>query len=159
MARSSTTFQKGDNEITRKGVPNRLTNDQRDIFDSAISPDQRVQMVKAAYVRAMSSDDHASGYMKMLFDFVFSKPRQGHDVSVLDLNEVLTTEVCEAAWIEIIKEARERDARSKTPILGIIEAEVIETVKGNGRRNGPTRNVPKKKAKANGRKNSKARKG
>ncbi len=144
-----------------KGALSKVTMDQRAIFDLAITPEDRVDMVKVAFRRAMSSEDNAPGYMKMLFDFVFSRPRQGHDVSVLDLNEVLSTEVCEASWIEIIKEARERDAQSKTPCLSIIDAEIVETTKDNGRQkgNGQARNGRKKKANSRSKKNGKARKG
>ena len=151
MARSSTTFKKGDNAITRRGTPNKITMDQRAIFDEAISREVRVLLVQRSVARALLGDEDSATYMKMIFEYVFSKPKIGHEVAVLDLNEVLTTEVCDAAWLEIIKEARLRDARSETPILGIIDAEVVEA-KGNGRqrRNGPTRNGRKKKAKANG---------
>lgn len=164
MARSSTSFkpgQSGNPDGKQKGLANKLTNDQRAIFDAAISPEVRVLLVEATVARALIGDKDSATYMKLVFEYVFSKPKIGHQVALLDLNEVLTTEVCDAAWIEIIKEARERDARSKTPILGIIDAEVVETVRGNGRQkgNGQARNGRKKTANSRRKKNSKARKG
>lgn len=156
LARSSTSFKPGQSGGgSRKGVPNKLTCDQRQIFDLAISPEDRVQMVKTAFARAMSNDDQASSYMKMLFDFVFSRPKIGHEVAVLNMSEVFTPEVMDSVWKEVLAEAVERGRQQgQTPLLSIIDAQVVEEVKGNGRqkRNGQARNGRKKK-------NGKTRKG
>lgn len=159
MARSSTSFKPGNKSGGRPpGLPNKITADQRQIFDLAIPPEQRVEMVKTAFARAMLGDKDSANYMKLLFDFVFSRPKIGHQVELLDMNEILSTEVCAGVWKEIQAEARERERSGSQANdqarLGIIDAQVVETAKGNGRRNGPARNSRKKKAA-----NKKARKG
>lgn len=160
MAKNSGQFQPGNKLGGRpKGLPNKITLDQRAIFDEAISSEVRVQLVKKVVERALNDPDDGVQYMKLAFEYIFSKPRIGHDVSVLNLDEVLSTDVCDAAWREIIKEARERDAQSERPIL--IDAKVIDTPKGNGRQktNGQARNGRKKKANGRKKKNGKARNG
>ncbi len=142
MARSSTTFKKGDNAISRRGTPNKITLDQRAIFDEAISAEDRVDIVKSVFEKAMLRDPKDSApFAKLIFQYIFSLPKVGHEVTVLDMDEVFTTEVKDAVWREIVAEARLRDARIKeTPRLEIIEAQVVgQKTKDNGRRNGPMR--------------------
>ena len=133
-----------------------------ELFAEAITDDSRVALVKRCYEHAMSSDPKtAAPYMRLILDFLFTKPKQEHDVEEVNLEEVFTTEVCDGVWREVIAEARLRDARSETPVLGIIDAEVVETTKGNGRQktNGQARNGRKKKAKGRNSKNGPTRKG
>ncbi len=147
MARSSTTFRKGSTGIGRKGALSKITLDQRAIFDTAIPPEDRVAIVQSVFRKAMLPDPKESApFAKLVFQYIFSLPRVGHEVAVLDIEEVMSPEVCAGVWREISAEARLRDAKRKeTPRLDIIEAEVVGTkakATGNGQQ---TRNGHKKK--------------
>lgn len=127
MARSSTTFRKGSTGVGRKGAPNRLTNDQRAIFDEAISHDDRVLIVKSVFARAVAGNPKdAAPYCKLIFEYVFSRPKIGHVVSVMDIEEIMTPEVCEGVWEAIQLEAREREINASKakdqPRLEVIDA-------------------------------------
>lgn len=148
MARSSTSFQPGQSgnpDGRRKGTANKPSMAQREIFDEAISHDDRVMIVKSVFQRAMLSDNkEAAPYCKMIFDFVFSRPKIGHVVSVMEIDEVMSPEVCSGVWEAIQLEARERERNASKakdqPRLELVDAQVVATTnKGSGRRNGPTR--------------------
>lgn len=103
--------QSGNPKGRPKGAQDKRTMDQRAIFEEAISHDDRVLLVKSVFARAIGKNDkNAAPYCKLIFDFVFSRPKIGHEVAVLNMEEVMTTEVCDGVWREIINEARERDA-------------------------------------------------
>ncbi len=153
MATNSGQFKTGNTLGGRgKGVPNKITMDQRAIFDEAISHEERVAIVKRVFMRAMVHDDKdAAPYCKLIFEYVFSRPKIGHEVAVLDMDEVFTTQVMDGVWREVLAEAVERGRQQgQTPRLSIIDAKVVEEAKGNGRQkgNGQARNGRKKKGKA-----------
>lgn len=153
MATNSGQFKPG-NKLggRRKGEPNKITMDQRAIFDEAISHEDRVAIVRSVLLRAFGNNDkEAAPYCKLIFEYVFSRPKIGHEVAVLNMEEVMSTEVCDVVWEAIQLEARERERHASQakdqPRLEVLDAQVVGTTnKGNGRRNGPARNSRKKKA-------------
>ena len=85
-----------------------------ELFAEAITDDSRVALVTRCYEHAMSPDPKtAAPYMRLIFDFLFAKPKQEHDVEEVNMEEVFTTEVKDAVWREIMAEARERDKRRR----------------------------------------------
>lgn len=141
-----------------KGALAKITNDQRAIFDLAISPEDRVKLVEQVLWRAFNDPDDKATYTKLIFEYVFSKPRIGHVVSVMNLDEVMSPQVCAGVWEAVQLEARERERNASKaqgqPRLEVLEAQTVVATKNHGRRNGPTRNGSKKKEN-----NKKARKG
>lgn len=139
-------FKKG-NPGRPKGIINKMTMDQRAIFDEAISRDDRVLLVQNVLARALGNNDKdAAPYMKLIFDFVFARPKIGHQVSIVNPEELFTPEVRRSVWNSIIAEAREKDAKGQgPPRLEVIDAQVVETTGDGGKKtNGPLRNGRKK---------------
>ncbi len=103
--------QSGNPKGRPKGAQAKRTMDQRLIFDEAISHDDRVLIVKSVFARAIGKNDKfAAPYCKLIFEYIFSRPKIGHEVSALDMDEIFTPTVTDGVWREILAEARERDA-------------------------------------------------